>query len=678
VTALALCAVVLAELASVAGGWAVTGMGFVAARDSFMISNAAIGGCCAACGAMIAWHRPANRLGWLLLGAGVAQTATAAITPWFLLGLTTDAPVGVVRWLATGYSVAWPWSVAAFIPLALLHFPDGRLPGGPWPAVAVLALVNAPLQVLLFNADVNPLDSIAGLVTPPDGRSLSLLRIPALDGLLWLQLVSDGVLAAVFAAALVLLVLRFRRGDEQTRRQLLWLLFAVAVAVIVVAVSRLPGKVQDRGFPVLSTLLIALVPIAMTIAVLRHRLLDIRLVWSRTLTYTLLTAAVTIVYLGLVNAADTLLRAESDVGASVLATLVVAAGFNPVRVRLQRGVDRLLYGERADPVRAATTVSARLAHGAHRPVDVLPALCHALRLPYAALTNGPTLLGAHGDPPDRIEVISLRHAGDPVGELSVGVRPGQRRLDPADRAVLELMAVPIGVALRADALSAEVQDSRRAIVTAREEERRQLRRELHDGLGPTLTGIAFQADAVVNLADRDPDQTRELGEDIRATVSIAISEVRELARRLRPVALDELGLVEALQRHAHRLDRRADGSDLRIAVAAPQPLPHLPAAVELAAYRIATEALTNVVRHSRASRAAIELDLGVLDPTGPTLRICVHDDGPPAAEVERGWRPGVGLLSMRERAAELGGTLVAEPTAAGGRVMAHLPLAVRA
>jgi two-component system NarL family sensor kinase len=161
-------------------------------------------------------------------------------------------------------------------------------------------------------------------------------------------------------------------------------------------------------------------------------------------------------------------------------------------------------------------------------------------------------------------------------------------------------------------------------------------------------------------------------------VSVAIGEVRELAIQLRPVALDELGLVAALQRHARRLDRRADGADLRIAVAAARALPELPAAVELAAYRIATEALTNVVRHSRASRAAVELDLGVLGPAGTTLRVCVHDDGPPGEEVGRGWRSGVGLLSMRERAAELGGTLVAEPTAAGGRVLAHLPLAGRA
>lgn len=668
IAATILFAVVVAELASVLVGWAATGMSFAFARDSFMISNAAIGGCCGACGVLIARHRPENRLGWLLLGAGVAQTGTAAITPWFVQGLTTDAPYGLVRWLSTAYSLAWPWSIALFIPLALLHFPDGLLPGRAGRLVASLAMANAPLQVLLFSSDADPLATVAGLVAPPDGRSASWLRVPGIADLVWI--LSDGVVAGVYAASLVLLVLRYRRGDERTRRQLLWLLLACAVVVVVIAAERLPGAVAGRDFPILVTVTVALVPIAVAVAVLRHQLLDIRLVWSRALTYALLTAAVVAVYLGLVNVADRLLREEVGVGTSVVVTLVVAAGFNPVRVRLQRAVDRRLYGERADPVRAATTVSARLAAAAENPADVLPALCHALRLPYAALTSGAVVLGSHGQPPEHTEGIPLQHAGEQVGELRVGVRTGQQRLDAADRAVLELMAVPIGVALRAGSLSDELQDSRRAIVTAREEERRQLRRELHDGLGPTLTGIAFQADAVINLAERDPHQVRDLGEDIRASVSAAIQDVRQLIYQLRPVALDELGLVEALHRHAERLDRRVDGATLSVAVTAPAQLPELPAAVEVAAYRIATEALTNVARHSCASHAAVDVDLD----DGVTLRITVQDDGSSTDGPPSSWQPGVGLQSMRERAVELGGTLVAEPTGAGGRVRAHLPL----
>jgi two-component system NarL family sensor kinase len=667
VPATGLFALVVVELASVAVGWPVTGMSFGFARDSFMITNAAIGGCCAVCGVLIARHRPGNRLGWLLLGAGVCQTGTAAVTPWFVQGLTGDAPVGAVRWLSTLYSLAWPWSVALFIPLALLHFPDGRLPGAPWRAVALLAVVNAPVQVLEFSADPNPLATVAGLVVPADGRAASWLAVPDLVREGWPQALSEVVVSGSYLAGLVLLVVRYRRGNHRTRQQLLWLLLAATVAVAVIAAERLiPGPLQDRDFPIIVTLAIALVPVAMTIAVLRYRLLDIRLVWSRAVTYGLLTAAGVAGYLGLVNVGDAVLRRQLGGGTSVVATLMVAAGFNPVRVRLQGAVDRLLYGERTDPVRAAASVTAQLAAGAERPADVLPALCHALRLPYAGLSDVTGRVGEHGTPTERMEAIPLRHAGERVGELRVGVRSGQRQLDPADRAVLELMAVPIGMALRAGALSEEVQRSRRAIVTAREEERRRLRRDLHDGLGPTLTGIAFQADAVVNLAGSDPDEVRTLGTEIRCGVTGAIQDVRQLIYQLRPTALDELGLVEALRRQAQRHCRRADGAILSITVTAPERLPALPAAVEVAAYRIVTEALTNVARHSCATAAAVAVELD----GDAVLALIVQDDGEAADD---GWTPGVGLASMRERAAELGGTLAAEPTPVGGRVQARLP-----
>ena len=229
------------------------------------------------------------------------------------------------------------------------------------------------------------------------------------------------------------------------------------------------------------------------------------------------------------------------------------------------------------------------------------------------------------------------------------------------------MAVPIGVALRANALSEAVQVSRRAIVAGREEERRRLRRDLHDGLGPVLTGIAFQADAVVNLAATDPQQVRELGAEIRAAVGEAISDVRHLIYQLRPAALDELGLVEAVRRHAQRLDRRADGGPLSTRVTAAE-LPTLPAAVEVTAYRIATEALTNVARHSTAAHAEVVIDHAVGE-----LRLTICDDGAGAVGP---WAPGVGLQSLRERAAELGGTFEAAPTSAGGRVSALLPVEV--
>jgi two-component system NarL family sensor kinase len=262
-------------------------------------------------------------------------------------------------------------------------------------------------------------------------------------------------------------------------------------------------------------------------------------------------------------------------------------------------------------------------------------------------------------------------SGTAVGELIVGLRSGQHRLSPPDIAVLRLLAGPLAVAAHATALSAALQDSRSGIVTAREEERRRLRRDLHDGLGPVLTGTAFKADAARNTlkdADAVAGPARDLLAGLRADTTAAISDIRRLIYGLRPPALDDLGLIGSLREQSTRLALRPDVSGVAVTLNAPDHLPALPAAVEVAAYRIITEAMTNAVRHSSAGR--IEITLGVA--AGAGLSIEVRDDGtgPPA-----GWQPGVGVTSMRERAAELGGSCRFEASpGGGGQVIALLPV----
>jgi signal transduction histidine kinase len=257
----------------------------------------------------------------------------------------------------------------------------------------------------------------------------------------------------------------------------------------------------------------------------------------------------------------------------------------------------------------------------------------------------------------------MSYGGTTVGSLLVGLRSGESGLSPADRNVLALVAVPLAVAVHATRLSDELQASRERLVAAREEERRRLRRDLHDGLGPTLTGVAFTADAAANLVSVDPSRASSLLGDLRRDTRTAIADVRRLVDDLRPPALDELGLVGALRQRADQLSWRADGASVSVSVSA-EGLPALPAALEVAAYRIATEALTNVVRHSRATVAVLALRCGT------ELEIEVTDDGSPNGA----WIPGVGLQAMRERAAELGGTFEAGPSTAGGRVRASFPL----
>ena len=393
--AVALAALGFAEAVTTVVGVLVTGMTFAAARDSFLISNATIGTVCALCGGLIAANRPRNPLGWLLLGVAVAQTATAAVTPWLVRALAVgDAPA--TTWTATVYSVAWPWAIGLFLPLALLVFPDGHLPRwARWPLR--LVVLNGVAQVLTFSADPYPLAPVAGFAPGEVAPAWSWLAIPGLDTSP-LGTATNVLLAATYLAGVVSLVVRYRRGGEQTRRQVLWPLLAAVVTVTVIAATRTVWSfaAPGTGFPVISTLAVALVPVGITIAVLRHRLLDIRLLWSRTVTYVVLTVALVATYVAVVELVSGLVGPVDGLASSVVATVVVAVAFDPVRVRLQHLVDTLLYGDRGDPVRAVSSVTAQLATGADRPGDVLPAVCQALKLPWAELAVDGDTVGEVG------------------------------------------------------------------------------------------------------------------------------------------------------------------------------------------------------------------------------------------------------------------------------------------
>ena len=471
--------------------------------------------------------------------------------------------------------------------------------------------------------------------------------MPGYERLAPLWAVANVVPGVAILLAIVTLVLRYRRGDEVLRRQLLWLVFGSTAALGL----NLPRFVVGY-FPILLLLAIALVPAAIAVAIVRHQLFDIRLVLSRTVLYLLLTLGVVGAYLGGLAAVDGFVRSA---GAPLVTTLVIALLFNPVRVWLQRAVDRLFYGSRHDPVSAVSQVGARL--GTDDLAGVLDAVRDALRLPFAALRLDGREVAATGTPPALLHSVPLSSGG----ELIVGVRRGDSRLGQADLNVLRLLAAPLATALRATALAAEVQAARERLVEAREEERRRLHRDLHDGLGPTLTGAGFKADAAGNLIAHAPEQARALIAGLRADIGSALADVRRVVYELRPPALDELGLIGAIARHGEALP-------MRVTVTATEPLPPLAAAVEVAAYRIATEALTNVARHARATTVGVSVTVDT------AVRLEISDDGPDAGP----WRPGVGLMSIRDRAAELGGSCTAGPTVTGGRVAAVLPVTVAA
>jgi signal transduction histidine kinase len=415
------------------------------------------------------------------------------------------------------------------------------------------------------------------------------------------------------------------------------------------------------GFLVVMPIASILPAATLGIAMLKHNLFDVDVILSRTLVWLAMTAVVTGTYIGLVLGIGNLIGSERSLLLSLLATGIVAVGFQPLRLRVQRLTNRLLFGERDDPY----AVLARLGHHIEDTLssaDLLPAIVRTtaemLRLPYAALfldrADGPVLVASAGVASTSTLRLPLIYQGQTVGALEVAPRAPGEVFGQADRRLLEDLACQIGVAARTVSLATDLQHSRERIVTSREEERRRLRRDLHDGLGAQLAALIMQAGAARSLLRSDPDAAEREIADLREELRSAVAEVRRLVQGLRPPALDELGLAGALRARLERFDRGgidAESPALRVRFEAAEPLPPLSAAVEVAAYRIVEEAVTNVVKHAQASSVTVTLrvqDAGLV--------ITIDDDGigfTPSTETS-----GLGLHSMRERATELGGAFV--------------------
>jgi signal transduction histidine kinase len=333
-----------------------------------------------------------------------------------------------------------------------------------------------------------------------------------------------------------------------------------------------------------------------------------------------------------------------------------------------------MYGERDDPYAVISRLGKRF-EAALAPETVLPTIVgivrEALKLPYAAIAlprdgNDFEIVAASGEePPADPLVLPLSYGGESVGELLLAARAPGESFSAADRRLLDGLAGHAGVAVHGVRVMADLKRSRERLVLAREEERRRLRRDLHDELAPTLAALGLDAATVGELIPTDPKEAAFANEKLRSAIRATVGDVRRLVYDLRPPALDELGLVEAMRQRASRLGVGDEG--FLATVEAPDELPPLPAAVEVAAYRIVQEALTNVSRHARASACTVRLACA----DGRTLTIEVTDDGVGLPDTPEG---GVGLSSMRERAAELGGECeIVRSWPSGTRVFARLP-----
>ncbi|WP_308465295.1 sensor histidine kinase [Rathayibacter soli] len=613
-------------------------------------------------GALVLSRLPRHPIGWLFLCCGLASALTLAVWVTADISLTFSAAGSA----AFAWVSEWIWSLG-FLPLVtlgVLLFPDGRPPGPYWRTLVYVDALGL-LLVLLANAlGPGPLENFP-VITNPLGVALPAALFVTLQAL-GMGMLALGVVGSVAATAV-----RWWRSRGTERDAMRW--FALTITILAGAILLpLPQLIGD----VVAVIAVSLVPVVATVAILRTKAYGIRVVIRRSLVYAILTVLLLLGYAMVVMLVGTLVPAWATQAGALLATALVAIVFAPLRDRLQRSLDRMLFGLRGDPYDVLTGVGRRLENSSRSGdalTEVADTVAASLRLPYARVEvdvdGGPPLMGEYGTPQAELHAVGLSFQSEQVGRLLVAPRTSRDPFRPSDLRLLDDLGRQIGVAAHAIRLAVELQRSREGLIAAREEERRRIRRDLHDGLGPALAGVALGLDAVGHIAAVDGARAAQLASQLKAELQAALADVHRLVEDLRPPALDQLGLVGAVRQQARLLSDRDPGLEVDVEAS---DISALPAAVEVAAYRITTEALTNVSRHASARhcRVALSFDAG---PQGATaLLVEIEDDG-----VGIGAQPpaGVGLTAMRERAGELGGGCETSATRLGGTlVSAWLPV----
>jgi signal transduction histidine kinase len=512
--------------------------------------------------------------------------------------------------------------------------------------------------------------------------------IPAL----WLVAGYDHIATIGWVGALVFLLLTaitlgytfFTTRGMVERAQIRWAVFGLIAAIITLATVVLVGLGVLPSIPgwlgaAIFSLGFIFAFAGFGIAILHYHLYDIDLVINRALVYASLTISVVGIYILIVGYLGMLFQSQGSLGISLAATAVVAILFDYLRRWIQHLVNRLMYGERDDPYGVLAKLGQRL-EAAIEPAAALSiaveTVSHALKLPYVAIAlkqeDSWKVVAERGVVQSEAARFPLVYAGKSFGDLVAGSRAPGEPLSGGDERLLSDLARQVGVSAHATLLGRELERARLRIVTAREEARRQLGSDLHDGVGHQLAGLARQAERAKDMIVQDPAAAQELIGKISAQLNGAISQVRQLAHQLYPPELELLGLVGAFR---ERIQANAD-ANLTIRADLPEKLPSLPTAIESVAYYIALEALTNVTKHAGATscelRLALATDEAGLNP--PALALEIFDNGRGLAADDP---TGLGLLSMQARAAEVGGLCTIEANPGGGtRVSVRLPCQV--
>jgi two-component system NarL family sensor kinase len=630
-------------------------------------------------GALVASHHPRNPIGWIFLAVGFLSALNLDAPIYVLLSqsfaLTSALPgIQIAQWMNL-----WVWIPLMLVPFTflLLLFPDGHLLSLRWQPIAWAAALG--LAGITFAIAFAPAPNVAPI---PESNPFGIPGAAAQMELL--QNVASVLLAVGFFGSVAALIVRARRSRGIEREQIKWLVFAVVLGILINVAAGIPywilpndPNVYDLSI-IASGVALCCIVIAAGIAILRYRLYDIDIIVNRTLVYGALTFGIVALYVLLVTALSALLQTSGNLFPSLLATGLVAVLFQPLRERLQRGVNRLTYGERDDPYVVLTRLGAQL-ESAMEPsaalTQTVETVAAALKLPYVAiaLTRDETMqiVAAHGSAPKVVSSFPLSHAGEPIGELVAAPRTPNEGFTPADERLLRDLARQISIAARTVALTGDLEQARLRIVTERGEARRQLGSDLHDGVGHQLVALTRQIERAKST-NSSTEISSEFLADIQQRLVAITTQVRSLAHQLYPPELEVLGLSGALRERVHTYPT------FRISIDAPETFPRLPAEIETAAYYIALEALTNVDKHAHANVCSIRLRLSIADAASPLQRLemDIVDDGRGMTASET---HGLGLLSMRARAAEVGGSCDIVPNPGGGTaVRVRIPCVIKA
>jgi len=616
-------------------------------------------------GSLIVARRPGNRIGWVACGIGLLTAVYEFGLGYETLGTYVNRSLPALdfaKWLEV-----WEWVVPVVLMLFFLPllFPDGKPISPRWWLLAPLVVVGFGLG--LFGIHI--------------GQVL-------------------GVIGTLLAN--VSLFIRFRRAGPDEKQQIRWFAFAGLVLAIVAVSGIVAGAfvyhnntvVFNPIFDVLTPLAFTALAVSLGIAVLKYHLYDIDVLLRQALVYGTLVVLISIVYFVTVVTVGSRVGQlpRNDPAAGVAVGAIVALAFQPVRRRLQRLANRLVYGKRATPYEVLSQFSKRVSEmyaSDELPIRMAQVLAegtaadsatvwlrvgHELRraASWPAGAAGPSTLPLSTDelPPISgvAEAVPVRYQGELLGALAVSKR---QELTAAESRLLGDLSREAGLVLKNTRLTAELvqrldelQASRQRLVTAQDTERRRLERNLHDGAQQNLVALKLKIALMKNLATKDPQRTQAALDELTADANEAIETLRELARGLYPPILAQDGLVAALEAQAHR-------TPVPVEVVA-GPLPRYSQEIEAGVYFCVLEALQNMVKHAQATKATVSIEQ-----RDGHLAFSVADDG-------RGLNPerahsGSGMQNMRDRIEVLGGELQVESSpGAGTRVTGSIPVAAAA